>query len=315
MNTQQSQIVLSPFTASEAKLIQIFDNQALIAWYLSSFEIDITPYLEGKDHVSLYECLDTGYQFYYPFEVYGDEAFYDAFSKRYAWYYQPDRWEYRICQKIFNFKGKDVLEVGCGNGHFLERIQPFARRIKGLELNTKAIAHCHQRQIDVEAQTIQDFAVHHQAQFDVVAMFQVLEHIADVSSFLTAALACLKKGGALVIAVPNNDSLLLHTNHQLEFVNSLHQHCLLMNMPPHHAGRWNKTALSKLPQFYPLHLEQLRYEPIWYYRTHYLQMLQYRAQGWAFRTFRKENLAFKMYFKLAQPYIKGHTILGVYRKE
>ena len=315
MNKQQSSIVVSPFTGRTAKLIQVFDNQELKLWYLSAFEIDIAPYLEEKDHVSLYECADTGYQFYYPFDVYGDEAFYDAFSKRYTWYYQPDRWEYRICQKVLNFKGKKVLEVGCGNGHFLKRIQPIALEVKGLELNNEAVAYCRELQIDVEAQTIQDFAKHHEAQFDVVAMFQVLEHITEVSSFLTASLACLKKGGKLLIAVPNNDSLLLHTNHRLEFVNTLHQHCLLMNMPPHHAGRWNKTALSKLPQFYPLRLEQLRYEPIWYYRTHYLQLLQFRAQGWAFRTFHKENIPFKTYFKLAQPYLKGHTILGIYEKK
>jgi SAM-dependent methyltransferase len=246
--------------------------------------------------------------------VFGDAFFYDAFSKRYNWYYQPNRWEYKICQKVINFSNLDVLEVGCGDGHFLERIKMDANTSKGLELNTQAVETAQQKGLDVEAETIQAFAKAYPEAFDVVAMFQVLEHIGDVRTFLESSIACLKPGGKLLIAVPNNASILLKTKPNLVFINELHQRCTLMNMPPHHMGRWDSKSLTALSGYLPVRLHQFYYEPIWYYRTHYLELLQCFDKRWLSKFFKKENLLFKTYFKLAQPRIKGHTILGIYIK-
>lgn len=63
------------------------------------------------------------------------------------------------------------------------------------------------------------FVKENESQFDVVTFFQVLEHIADVHSFLTSALLTLKTGGKVILAVPNNEPYYLKYD-RLHFLKS-----------------------------------------------------------------------------------------------
>ena len=102
-----------------------------------------------------------------------------------------------------------VLEIGCSAGHFLKAVSPSVAECVGLEYNAS----------DVEfVRNVLEFPVWSEPlektncpfeYFDMVAMFQVFEHVADPVSFLAQVGRCLKKGGYLVIEVPNiNDALL-----------------------------------------------------------------------------------------------------------
>ena len=80
-------------------------------------------------------------------------------------------------------------------------------------------------------------------------MFQVLEHIYDVKEFLEHALQVLKKGGKLVIGVPNNEPYFLGYD----------KYCTL-NLPPHHMGLWNIKVFEKFAPIFGLKIISVSYD-------------------------------------------------------
>jgi 2-polyprenyl-3-methyl-5-hydroxy-6-metoxy-1,4-benzoquinol methylase len=113
-----------------------------------------------------------------------------------------------------------------------------------------AIEKCNEKRINVIKSNIEDFSQNNIECFDVVCAFQVLEHISDVKPFIESCLRVLKPNGKLIIGVPNNNPYLYKydTWHTL-------------NLPPHHIGLWDKKALLKLSEFFPMRNYNLYIEP------------------------------------------------------
>ena len=117
---------------------------------------------------------------------------------------------YRVSRiKPYLKKHMRVLEVGCSTGHFLHAIKPLAKEVSGIELN-KAHASFARKKLHtkISEQEIErsGFSKNY---FDIICVYQVLEHIENPREFLSALLPYLKKGGRIFIEVPNiNDPLL-----------------------------------------------------------------------------------------------------------
>jgi 2-polyprenyl-3-methyl-5-hydroxy-6-metoxy-1,4-benzoquinol methylase len=228
----------------------------------------------------------------------------------------PWKWEHEITSKYIlpNFK---ILEVGCAEGDFMKRIKDSLKvEVTGLELNQKAISLARQNNLNVLPQLIQEHSREFIDYYDVVCSFQVLEHISDVHSFIDNKIKCLKKGGKLIVAVPNNDSFI-----QFDLEN-------ILNLPPHHMGLWNKKSLVNLTKIFPLSVEKIYLEPIqtyhleWFHKvTHqrnyrlsqkkFIKLIMNKLP--IFLKWRFEKLLFK-FTKLLMPKF-GHTILIVYNKK
>ena len=193
----------------KAKFIKSISTKEIIKKY-DKFGFDARHLFSNKKEIAIYECLKTSYRFYYPFDVAGDSAFYEFFQK-FDWYYMPWKWEHEIT-KTYLQNDISVLEVGCAHGAFLKKINELynLKNCIGLELNESTPAeHTNWKVIN---QTVQDYAKTNQEKFDLVCSYQVLEHIADVHSFINAKVGCLKKGGKLIISVPNNESFIKDTD-------------------------------------------------------------------------------------------------------
>ena len=144
--------------------------------------------------------------------------------------------------------GMTVLEVGCGQGRFWDSLHPDIRseiRYVGLEIDPVAVAMNVARHIDVRAELVEDHARAAAAQYDVVCLFQVLEHIIDLRSFLNACLCCLKPGGRLIFSVPNARSFLGHQSDNV------------LNMPPHHVTWWTELPIRYLAADLQLDVETI----------------------------------------------------------
>ena len=107
--------VISPLTGkAETKLIEIFTSQDIIALYLSQVNLPCDHLFKNVSSVALYECLATGYKFFYPFTIEGSDSFYQDLVKFKSRYYH-ERWEHR--EGLRHIKQNEAwLEVGSGGG-------------------------------------------------------------------------------------------------------------------------------------------------------------------------------------------------------
>jgi SAM-dependent methyltransferase len=97
-----------------------------------------------------------------------------------------------------------ILEIGCGTGHNLAMLSKFGT-VDASELDDSARALATERfGRKIEAAALPDLSVFPEAQFDLVALLDVLEHVADDRSALAAIRTRLKPGGKLLVTVPAN---------------------------------------------------------------------------------------------------------------
>ena len=100
-------------------------------------DIDVSRFFYKLTEISLYKCLDTNFEFFYPLNLEGDNQFYKDLQK-FSWYYMDWKWEHDMAAE--RIKPSDlVLEIGCGKGGFLERIRQKGVSCVGLEMNRDAM--------------------------------------------------------------------------------------------------------------------------------------------------------------------------------
>lgn len=105
-------------------------------------------------------------------------------------------------------KGGSLLDVGCGTGTFLEEaVHSGHWEAVGVDSSERAVAIARERLgIEVHQGKFDEIAFS-QAAFDVVAMWNVLEHMDRPVHSLRIAYKLLKKDGILVLSVPNLEGL------------------------------------------------------------------------------------------------------------
>lgn len=297
-------MVLSPVTHQPAELIFSIPTSQISQQYLDECNIDVSDYFKDIPEVQVYQCRQTGYRFYYPFNIAGDAEFYEKLQK-YDWYYANWKWDYDVAAPFIPENSK-VLDIGCGYGHFLTYLkQKKSCDCTGLEFNDQAINTGRANGITMYKEFIQEHAVNNAEKYDVVCFFQVLEHISEIDSFMAAAVKTLKKGGKLLICVPNNNP----------YYYSFDKYHTL-NMPPHHMSIWDKHSLTELSKIYQLKVDSFVEQNINRYRF-YTRLFIHAKSG----NNSMKKLLYTLfspllfgYFLLARNSIKGGSILAVYDK-
>ncbi|MFH0908181.1 MAG: class I SAM-dependent methyltransferase [bacterium] len=136
----------------------------------------------------------------------------DGFAGQYAdlekhhWWFRARRLILRslLAREIPWRDGMETLEVGVGPGENLYTLYPPGIRLSGLEPEPANAEIARQRgAVPVYTGTVETMpAPLAQASFDVITLFDVLEHIRDDGHALDILRARLKPGGRLVLAVP-----------------------------------------------------------------------------------------------------------------
>jgi 2-polyprenyl-3-methyl-5-hydroxy-6-metoxy-1,4-benzoquinol methylase len=184
----------------------------------------------------MFECEATGYQFLRPAEVAGDERFYQTLASHWPEYYRDSRWEYQHAA-LQCMSHARVLEVGCGRGYFLRKIQDRVTSVEGIELNTEAAASKVTR-AKIHTRPLAELLATHRSSLDVVCSFQVIEHVVEPQRFIAECAELLKPDGVLMLSAPN---------HACEANGDLSDP---FNLPPHHMGHFSAETFARIaPRF------------------------------------------------------------------
>lgn len=105
----------------------------------------------------------------------------------------------------FSTEAKNLLDVGCGTGDFLQLAKTESWNIFGIEPdeNARAIAN---KKTNNAVSGIEQLLEFKKQEFDVITLWHVLEHLPNLEEQVAILKSLLKPNGRLIIAVPNHKS-------------------------------------------------------------------------------------------------------------
>jgi 2-polyprenyl-3-methyl-5-hydroxy-6-metoxy-1,4-benzoquinol methylase len=139
-----------------------------------------------------------------------------------AWFAYRENIDYRPQGRL--------LDIGCGNGRFLQRMRAIGWNVQGVEFNAGAVGVCRRDGLevfhgDIEAAAFADNS------FDVITARHVIEHVPDPHSFMREIARLLKPGGRLLVRTPNSLALARPWFGTEWYANDVPRHLLLFS--PH----------------------------------------------------------------------------------
>lgn len=109
-----------------------------------------------------------------------------------------------LCEEISKIKGfkknGNLLDVGCGSGFFLNIMKQRGSKVKGIDLGKEKIKFA-KEEFDIEI--MEKNILNLEEKYDTITMHQLIEHVANPSSFIKKAYESLNLDGLLVITTPN----------------------------------------------------------------------------------------------------------------
>ena len=103
--------------------------------------------------------------------------------------------------------GKDIVDVGCGKGHFVENVQYDTKSVLGVEIDSACRKNLDEKGISNSA----DIGHLPDDSIDTVFCFHVLEHLIEPMKILSEMRRVLRPGGVIIIEVPHARDFLLTT--------------------------------------------------------------------------------------------------------
>ena len=158
---------------------------------------------------------------------------------------RPLRWQHKtfIRGKIPH-SGK-LLDIGCDTGLFISIAQKTGYEVTGIDVNSKAIetAISKYNLKNVFALSLEEFLVKTKDKFDVISLFEVLEHLENPRILFEQIKKILNSGGYIVLSVPNRERTLD------TFVD--------MDLPPNHLTQWNEKSINSLLSLFGFNIVKL----------------------------------------------------------
>ena len=140
-----------------------------------------------------------------------------------------------------------ALDVGCGDGSFLEALAQEGWEVFGTELSPEIAVTAKQRLGDRISVEKMGNPAHVEASFDLITFWHVLEHLDNPRQALSEARRLIKPGGTVIIAVPNIES----------FQAQLFKQDWLHLDVPRHRWHFDPRTLSDLAERCDFHVEDV----------------------------------------------------------
>lgn len=188
-------------------------------------------------------------------QIYGEEYFIGKKSQGFSDYERfrdviSRNSEYRI-SLIQKYRAcGNLLDVGCALGFFLETARKKGWNVWGIEISDYAVVHCKNRLgLSVFANRTGDYSNLPDNLFDVITMYDLIEHVEDPVFLLREMKKKLKLDGLLVIETPDVTSF---------YSNILKKYSPYIR-PPAHLSFFSKYTLNRALESVGLKVETIAY--------------------------------------------------------
>lgn len=233
----------------KAHLLYTVDGQQATRHFVLK-EVDEQRFLKLRSHINTFwqyhtcdvvRCTECGFCFPDPY-VAGDGRFYALAYENPS--YPSWKWEFHLTYEVLrdmvrygNLRNFKLLEVGAGDGAFVKRIAPgltLKENILCTEYSDDGRREISRYGIPCVSEDVRNLNSDiSKGYYDVICMFQVLEHMVDIDALFKHLSWLSHKNTSLFIAVPNHK--------RIEFNE---QNGALLDMPPNHVGRWNRLCFE-----------------------------------------------------------------------
>lgn len=149
-------------------------------------------------------------------------------------------------------QSENIAEIGCGNGVLQHQIETaFGKTVDGFDLNSVAMSRTIACNSKIFCYDISDQLPSLENKYDLIFLFDVIEHITDEKDFIQKVLFHLAPGGRLIINVPainilfsGYDAAVGHIRrYSINSLNTLAKSCALS---PHKVVYWGLPLLPML---------------------------------------------------------------------
>jgi 2-polyprenyl-6-hydroxyphenyl methylase / 3-demethylubiquinone-9 3-methyltransferase len=113
--------------------------------------------------------------------------------------------------RIAELAGASALDIGCGGGILAEAMARRGAKVKGIDLSDKALKvaqlHLHESKLAVDYETIsaEDLAMRSPGAYDVVTCMELLEHVPDPASTVSACARLARNEGHVFFSTLNRN--------------------------------------------------------------------------------------------------------------
>lgn len=197
--------------------------------------------------INYFQCGDCGCAYVEKFpvdtsDVYSDDGYEeiakDAYLKNVD--YRKQRFGVERLELIGRYLDKlpadsDLLDVGCGTGWFLETAIENGYNVTGIEFG-KNLASFTANRLKIRVLVDPLTEIKEDTKFDVITMFDVIEHVVNPKELITSMYHFLNPGGIGVIFTPNWDSFAIQ--HLKEYSSAV--------IPVHHPFLFHEPSLRKI---------------------------------------------------------------------
>ncbi|WP_144244414.1 class I SAM-dependent methyltransferase [Pseudohaliea rubra] len=289
----------------DAVLLATMNPREVAEQWLTSMSIDVGDEFRKLRSLEYWECPKTKFRWYTPEAAAGGGGLYAQLEK-FDWYYMEDKWEFTKAFELLK-TSSSVLEVGVGEGHFLQRASERGHSVQGVELNPRGAERARLLGFQIYEKTLDQLEHEIDQRYDAICSFQVLEHVPKPREFLEGMIGLLKSNGKMILSVPNAAVM-----RKIDPQNKG-----LLNQPPHHMGHWDEAVFRSIEGLLPVKVKSVHLEPLadhhvaWFvngYLRNLLSPLGKTMPRLLVNRYSTLPLQWLMRTKLRK-YVPGHTLL------
>ena len=195
-----------------------------------------------------------------------------------------------------------VLDIGCGAGRYLSRLNQFGWHCEGVEMTKAAVDAAHKAGLSVFHGSLEE-ANFDDESFDIVHASHLIEHVVDPKSFMNEVSRILKPGGSCIVRTPNSHAFGLNIFKEKWYANEVPRH-LIMYTPSNLKRLCENSGLTMVKMYLNTNVK-----------------LALDSWDYVIGNRGKPSQKKKLYKLLAQPYVwlaklmnKGDEIYAVFTK-